>query len=69
LGVIPVYSEHQLEQGNHHNQADDKNDSDGATKKLQHWFSPLIFSVSRLGPQRTLRVSSIYALGRHWQIR
>ncbi|WP_349800725.1 hypothetical protein [Xanthomonas sp. WHRI 1810A] len=65
MGVNPVYSEHQLEQGDNHDQADDENDSDGATKKLQHWFSPLIFSVSSLGPQRTLRVSSFCTVRRH----
>lgn len=33
-------SENQFEQGNNHNQANQKNDTDGAAKEFEHGVSP-----------------------------
>jgi hypothetical protein len=37
--------ENQLEQGDDHNQADQKNDADGAAEELEHYVSPGFFRL------------------------
>ncbi|WP_259648520.1 hypothetical protein, partial [Pseudomonas savastanoi] len=52
--------ENQLEQGDDHYQADQKDDADGASQKLKHCVSPRFIWVSWLGPQRSALVSYIF---------
>ncbi|WP_211267577.1 hypothetical protein, partial [Pseudomonas syringae group genomosp. 3] len=59
-GLDMLLLENQLEQGNNHDQADQKDDADGASQELEHCVSPRFIWVSWLGPQRFALVSYIF---------
>ncbi|RML34942.1 hypothetical protein ALQ96_101089 [Pseudomonas syringae pv. atrofaciens] len=52
--------ENQLEQGDNHDQADQKDDANGASQELEHCVSPRFIWVSRLGPRGSALVSYIF---------
>ncbi|KPW24952.1 Uncharacterized protein ALO83_04498, partial [Pseudomonas cannabina pv. alisalensis] len=61
LGLfVECVLENQLEQGNNHDQADQKDDAYGASQKLEHCVSPRFIWVSWLGPHRSALVSYIF---------
>ncbi|PBQ21814.1 hypothetical protein CCL08_03230 [Pseudomonas congelans] len=61
LGLfVECFLENQLEQGDNHDQADQKDDADGASQELEHCVSPRFIWVSRLGPRGSVLVSYIF---------